>query len=88
MNQHDLLEQQLDELIKLSGQDFPSPPVMSSPKTPIREYGKVYDYLKDHKLRAREKRDIRIRIDNADFTGEEFVKRRWKDIVEGCKREI
>jgi hypothetical protein len=46
-------------------------------RKPIREFGRVYDYLKDAQLRLKEKQNDRIVIENAEFNGEEFINVAW-----------
>jgi hypothetical protein len=46
-------------------------------RKPIREFGRVYDYLKDAQLRLKERQRDRIVIENAEFNGEEFINVAW-----------
>jgi hypothetical protein len=46
-------------------------------RKPIREFGRVYDYLKDAQLRLKERQKERIVIENAEFNGEEFINVAW-----------
>jgi len=50
---------------------------MFNRRKPIKEFGKIYDYLKDHKLRAEEKQNTHIQVKDADFRGEEFINVKW-----------
>jgi hypothetical protein len=52
----------------------------SQPKRPIRAFGRLYDYLKDHELRERETGTLRLDIRNADFTGEDFQDATWRQM--------
>jgi len=50
-------------------------------KKPIKEFGEIYEYLKDHKLREEKRKDARITIEDADFTGEDFNNCIWKRFI-------
>jgi len=50
---------------------------MFNRRKPIKEFGKIYDYLKDHKLRFEERQDTHIQVKDADFRGEEFINVKW-----------
>jgi len=52
-----------------------------NPKKPIKEFGKVYDYLRSHSLRTKERQNGHIYVDDADFTGEEFINGTWKNFI-------
>lgn len=46
---------------------------------PVREFGRLYDYLKDHALRATETGDLRLVVRDADFAGETFIGGKWQN---------
>ncbi|MDR3159448.1 MAG: hypothetical protein LBU11_10720, partial [Zoogloeaceae bacterium] len=46
-------------------------------KKPIREFGRIYDYLQDVDLRLKEIGKKRVTIENAEFSGEEFINGYW-----------
>ncbi|MDR3158252.1 MAG: hypothetical protein LBU11_04410, partial [Zoogloeaceae bacterium] len=46
-------------------------------RKPIREFGRTYDYLKDVDLRLKEIDKKRVTIENAEFSGEEFINGYW-----------
>jgi len=50
---------------------------MFNQRKPIRELGKVFEYLQDHKLRVEEKKDFRIEVRDADFGSEELINVQW-----------
>jgi len=56
---------------------------MFNTKKPIREFGKLYEYLIDHNLRIRERGTGHLYIEDADFTeiGQEFINATWYRIV-------
>jgi hypothetical protein len=46
-------------------------------RKPIREFGRIYDYLKDAQLRLKEKQKDRVVIKDAEFNGEDFINVAW-----------
>jgi hypothetical protein len=48
-----------------------------SRKKPIREFGRIHDYLMNASLRLEEKQRERITIENAEFGGEAFINVAW-----------
>jgi hypothetical protein len=46
-------------------------------RKPIREFGRTYDYLKDVDLRLKEIDKKRVTIENAEFSGEDFINGYW-----------
>jgi len=57
------------------------PPLQS-----IREFGRLYAYLKDHRLRALHTGSQRLTVRGADFAGEEFVHGIWHNFrFVGCR---
>jgi uncharacterized protein YjbI with pentapeptide repeats len=51
----------------------------SMKKRPINSFGRTYDYLKDVDLRLKEIGKKRVTIEDADFSGEEFINVTWRD---------
>jgi hypothetical protein len=46
-------------------------------RKPIREFGRTYDYLKDVDLRLKEIDKKRVTIEDAEFSGEDFINGYW-----------
>jgi len=61
-------------------------PATGSGMKPVREFGRLYDYLKDHALRAREAGSLHLTIRDADFSGETFIGGQWHNFrFVGCR---
>jgi len=54
---------------------------MFNTKKPIKEFGKIYDYLRDHELRTEERRGGSINVAGADFLDAEFTNVIWKNFI-------
>lgn len=50
-------------------------------KRNIREFGKVFAYLKDPALRSKEVGDAVLTVEGAEFSGERFEGMEWRNIV-------
>jgi hypothetical protein len=55
-------------------------------KKPIKEFGKLYEYLQDHELREKERGTANLEIRDADFTGIELTSVIWRNFTFfGCQ---
>ena len=50
-------------------------------KRNIRTFGKTFDFLKNPELRQKETGDVLLVVENAEFSGEQFEKMAWKNIL-------
>ena len=78
MNRRDSL-QQLGALALFANPLVSGAAAVFNPKKPIKQFGKVYDYLLDHELRTEEMRDGIIQVVDADFSDEQFINGTWKN---------